>query len=240
MHDPIPQAIAGVALTKQRSPATRGDRRPTPRSRRVPHPLPGVASGEAMVADLVPERALHHSSSQRSFGYLAIGSPGMPPPPGSNEQVLVLLADTPSCLAELAARCSPEQLAATPEPGEWSVTEVLAHFCACADVWGSSIARILNEDTPAFRYVSPRTWIRKTDYLDWAFDAALAAFTEQRAGQIARLESLPLEAWHRTANVTKSRKPRIETVLSYADDMANHEIVHLDQVAHIVESVCHN
>ena len=163
----------------------------------------------------------------------------MPHPHRSHELVLALLAETPTRLAGLAAGCSPEQLGAPPAPGEWSVIELLAHLRACADVWGNAIARILTEDTPAFRYVSPRTWIRKTDYPDWAFDAALTAFTEQRAGLIARLEPLPFEAWHRTANVTKSGKARVETVMAYAEGMANHEIVHLEQIAQTVAAVRH-
>jgi len=153
---------------------------------------------------------------------------------------LALLAETPSRLAGLTAGCTPEQLGAPPEPGEWSVIEVLAHLRACADVWGRSITRILTEDTPAFRYVSPRTWIRETDYPDWTFEAALAAFTGQRAGLIAQLEPLTSEAWLRTANVTKSGKPRVETVRSYAEGMARHELIHLEQIAHTVGTVCHH
>jgi hypothetical protein len=163
----------------------------------------------------------------------------MPHPPHTTGQILALLADTPTRLAGLTAGCSPEQLGTPPEPGEWSVSELLAHLRACADVWGRSITRILAEDTPAFRYVSPRTWIRKTDYPDWAFDAALVAFTEQRAALIAQLEPLAPEAWHRTANVTKSGKSRVETVLSYAGGMADHELIHLEQIAHTVAAVRH-
>ena len=160
--------------------------------------------------------------------------------PPTIDHVLATLRSTPLRLAELTASCSPEQLGAAPAPGEWSVTDVLAHLRACADVWGGSIARILSEDTPAFRYVSPRTWFRKTDYPNWTFDAALTALTEQRSVLLARLDSLPPEAWRRTANVTKSGKLRVETVLSYAGGMANHEIVHLDQIALTVEAACHH
>jgi len=160
-------------------------------------------------------------------------------PPRSNAQVLELLAETPVRLQALAAGCTPAHLGTAPEPGEWSFHEVLAHLRACADVWGGSIERILAEDTPAFQYLSPRTWIRKTGYLDEEFAAALAAFTAQRAGLIARLEPLPPEAWQRTATVTKSGKPRVETVRSYAEGMADHELAHLDQVARLVAAVSH-
>ncbi len=168
-----------------------------------------------------------------------IGRPNVPHPSHSNEQVLSILAETPSRLAGLTRDCTAAQLGTPPEPGEWSVFEVLAHLRACADVWGRSIIRILAEDSPAFRDVSPRTWIHKTDYLDWTFDAALIAFTRQRAGLIAQLEPLDAGAWHRTANVTKSGKLRVESVLSYAGGMADHELIHLEQIAHIVEITRH-
>ena len=153
------------------------------------------------------------------------------------EQVLTLLAEAPERLAALSAGLTPAQLRTAPESDEWSANEVLAHLRSCADVWGKGIARILDEDAPTIRAVSPRTWISKTDYPDLQFRPSLRSFTEQRAGLLALLEPLPPEGWARVARVTGAGKPLEWSVLSYAQRLARHEHVHVGQVEHIVTVV---
>ena len=63
---------------------------------------------------------------------------------------------------------------------------MLAHLRASHDVLGGSILRILREDTPSWRRLSPRAWMRKTDYPTWAFEPAFAAFTAQRTELLDR------------------------------------------------------
>src|SRR4051795_5263604 len=67
-----------------------------------------------------------------------------------------------------------------PSADAWSANEILAHLRACADVWGGSITAMIERDHPTLRYVSPRTWIRRTQYTDLPFDASLQAFAAQR------------------------------------------------------------
>ena len=106
-----------------------------------------------------------------------------------------------------------------------------AHLRACHDVLGGSILRILAEDRPAWRRMSPRTWMRKTDYPDWEFGRALAAFERQRAELLAVLGPLPPDAWLRTAAVTErvgGTVPR--SAQYYGDWLAGHERVHWTQL----------
>lgn len=149
-------------------------------------------------------------------------------------QVLTLLADAPPKIAALTTGLSAAKLRARPEPDAWSINEVLAHLRACADVWGGYIARILAEDTPTFRAVSPRTYIHKTDYPELEFTPSLAAFTAQRDDLLAVLAALPPESWSRAANVTGAGRRLTPTVLSYCDRMARHEQEHLRQIEQIV------
>jgi DinB superfamily len=155
------------------------------------------------------------------------------------EQILHALAETPQYFASKTEGLKPEQLLAAAEPGEWSLVDVLAHLRACADLWGDYIARILAEDHPSFRSVSPRNWIRRTDYPDLEFRPPLEAFTAQRADLLAILESLPLESWERAATVTASTQPRKRTVHSYAEQLARHELEHYEQIEHIANLLHH-
>ncbi|HSF83170.1 MAG TPA: DinB family protein [Anaerolineales bacterium] len=149
------------------------------------------------------------------------------------EQILSMLAATPSRLAALTEGLPPAKLLASPEPPEWSARDVLAHLRACSDMWGKYILEILSEDMPTIKAVNPTTWIKKTDYREQGFLPSLQAFTSQRADLLAVLKPLAPEAWSRTATVTGAGKPRERTVYTYAQWLANHERSHLKQVERI-------
>ena len=153
------------------------------------------------------------------------------------EQALAMLAATPARLADLTEGLSPGQLVAPPETGEWSARDVLAHLRACADMWGRYIVVILSEDRPTFKAVNPTTWIKQTNYREQEFQPSLQAFSAQRAELLAVLKPLAPEAWLRMATVTGAGKPRVRTVHTYAQWLANHERSHIKQVERIVNTL---
>ena len=153
------------------------------------------------------------------------------------EQILTLLAETPPRMAALTAGLEPAQLHTAPNPGEWSANDVLAHLRACADMWGNCIAAIIAEDTPTIRAVNPRTWIKKTDYLELEFQPSLRSFAKQRTALLKVLEPLKPKDWSRTAAVTGAGKPLVRTVYTYAEWLASHERPHVKQIERIVNTV---
>jgi DinB superfamily len=155
----------------------------------------------------------------------------------TSEQVLTLLAEAPPRIATLTAGLTPAQLRATPNPGEWSANEVLAHLRACADMWGNCMRLIIAEDRPTLRAVNPRTWIKKTDYLEQEFQPSLHSFAKQRTDLLKVLEPLAPEDWSRMATVTGAGKVLERTVLFYADWLAGHERPHIKQIKRIVDAM---
>ena len=138
-------------------------------------------------------------------------------------------------IAALTGNLGPARLHASPGPDAWSVSDLLAHLRASHDVLGGSIVRIVHEDTPSWKRLSPRAWMRKTDYPEWAFEPAFAAFTAQRAELLEVIEPLPPEAWARTARVTEpTGQTRDRTAQFYGDWLADHERVHLEQMAEVL------
>jgi len=101
-------------------------------------------------------------------------------------------------------------------------------------VWGKYIAMIIAEDRPTIRAMSPRTWIKRTNYPDLEFTLSLRAFTKQRAELLALLRPLPKTGWSRSATVTGAGKPITRTVLDYAQWLANHERSHVKHIERIV------
>lgn len=153
--------------------------------------------------------------------------------PRTNEQILTMLADAPTRLANLTEGLSPAQLLALPEPDEWSARDVLAHLRACSDMWGKYILQILTEDRPTIKAVNPTTWIKQTNYGELDFQPSLHAFTDQRSELLAVLQPLSPKAWARAAMVTGAGKPRERTAYTYALWLANHELSHIKQIERI-------
>jgi hypothetical protein len=157
-------------------------------------------------------------------------------PAGSEiRAVLTALSETPKQIARIARGRSDEQLHRKPGPEAWSAQEILAHLRACAEVWGRSIERMLAEDDPTIRYVSPRGWIKKTDYLRRSFHESLGAFSQRRVALVKTLGGLAAIDWSRSAKFTVTTLGREATVLSYARRIADHEVQHLGQLERTVK-----
>jgi|SRR5215472_13658423 hypothetical protein len=154
--------------------------------------------------------------------------------PIDHATVLKLLMATPLRIAGASKNMNKDQLRRKPAADSWSANEVLAHLRACADVWGSSIMAMLTQDRPTLRYVSPRTWIKKTNYADLEFGVSFRAYANQRKDLLKVLRTLSDDDWLRGASVKAAKKRREETVLSYAERMARHEAGHCEQVERIL------
>jgi len=125
-----------------------------------------------------------------------------------------------------SAGLSAQDLVAPPAEGEWSPNEILWHIRATGEVHEKHIRRIVSEDTPAWRHVSPRAQMKKSRYDQIPYADSYAAFAQQRAELLALLQALGPDAWKRSALVKVDHKPgeplRL-TLHAFAWGMANHE-----------------
>jgi hypothetical protein len=150
--------------------------------------------------------------------------------------VLEALAAAPERIASLSAGFDDAHLRCAPDADTWSANDMLAHLRACSDMWGKGIVAMLTQDRPTLRYVSPRTWIRKTDYLEQGFHHSLRAFAAQRTQLLALLQPLAPEAWSRGAVFTGTVRGREQTVFSYARRIVDHEAQHLEQLEELMRA----
>jgi DinB superfamily len=146
------------------------------------------------------------------------------------EEVLQLLAETPRRIASASTGLENARLHFKADDKAWSANDILAHLRSCADVWGKSILAMIAQDNPTLRYVSPRTWMPKTDYLTQEFHLSLQAFATQRTDLVQSLKALAIEDWSRTATFTGTVKGREQTIFSYARRIAVHENEHCEQI----------
>jgi hypothetical protein len=146
------------------------------------------------------------------------------------DTVLKALAAAPRRLTTLSRGLDEARLRARPEGEDWSVQDILAHLRACAVVWGGSIEKMLTQPHPTLRYVSPRGFMRQTDYAALPFSVSLPAYAAQRRALLKLLQPLAPADWARGATFTGTTKGREQIVLSYAQRLVSHEAEHLAQI----------
>jgi hypothetical protein len=141
-------------------------------------------------------------------------------PPLTVDATMEILRTTVPRLGELTRGVSQKRLSAVTDYG-WSVNDQLAHLRACHDVLGGNMLRIVREDHPAWKGMSPAAWQRQTDYFEWKFRPAFEVFTAQRVDLLEVLEPLPPAGWGRTATVSAPPgKVYQYSTLYYGDWMA--------------------
>ncbi len=149
------------------------------------------------------------------------------------EITLNRLTETPGRIAAATEALSDKQLHRRPDAKTWSANDILAHIRACADVWGETMAIMLQEDEPTLKHVSPRTWLKKTDYLELPFRDSFQSFADQRRLLLETLNDLAFADWSRGATI----KGRRHTVFSQARRMALHEATHCEQFEALVDTL---
>lgn len=143
---------------------------------------------------------------------------------GAIDEYLWVLTETSKLLSDVG-RLDAARLTYMAD-GEWSAVDVMAHLRACGDVWGMHISRMLAEDTPALTYESPRTYIRRTNYLKQVYGDLLAPYLSQRGELLNVLNRLAFADWSRGSTV----KGRLFTVFMRVRQMALHENEHVGQI----------
>jgi uncharacterized damage-inducible protein DinB len=142
------------------------------------------------------------------------------------DEILRLLAETPRRVAAATKAMSDDQLHLKPDQRSWSANDILAHLRACADVWNETIALMLQEDEPVLKDISPRDWLKKTDYPGLPFRESFHSFVDQRRELLQTLHDLEFGQWSRGAMIGNRR----HTIFSQARRMALHEVTHNEQI----------
>lgn len=76
--------------------------------------------------------------------------------PREIEAHLATLQSTPAVLSRVSSDLDDVRLRQRPQPGQWSLIELLAHLSACAEIWGDDIREMLSCDIPTLTKPHPR------------------------------------------------------------------------------------
>lgn len=140
------------------------------------------------------------------------------------ERVLASLVAMPTDLEEVLHGLTDEQMAARPEPGEWSLRDALWHLLQAQTVFDGRVALMLAEENP--RLEAAAVWAAE-DADELPAREVLARFHESRRETVARLAGITLEDWGRTGRHTEFGQV---TLLQQASYFAKHERAHQPQI----------
>jgi hypothetical protein len=139
---------------------------------------------------------------------------------------LEVLGAVPLRIAAATSGASDARLHGRTREEPWSVNDVLAHTRAAADNRMRFIRRMASGEHTKLAYVSPRSELKKTDYLERPFAENLAMFTADRADFVAWLRRLAAVEWSREVSI----RDRPESVATYSRYLTEHDVAHCEQI----------
>jgi len=137
-------------------------------------------------------------------------------------------------LTDALAKVPKEALQWRPEPGKWSVHEVVVH---CADSETTSSVRIrylMGEDAPTVVGYDRDRWARDFDYHQLPLDLSLKQVEAVRAWTAAFIRSRPAASWARAGRHTEMKGAY--TAETWLGIYAEHLEVHARQIARNLEA----
>jgi uncharacterized damage-inducible protein DinB len=141
-----------------------------------------------------------------------------------------VLKSTAARISELCRDLSGEQMATPPEPGKWSIHEIVAHLADTELMFQVRIRLILFEDSPHLTAYNQDQWVNGWTREQEPFEATLERFRVLRESTVRLLENTPEHDLKRTGTHAERG---IQTAGDYIIIAAGHDINHLDQITSI-------
>jgi uncharacterized damage-inducible protein DinB len=140
--------------------------------------------------------------------------------------------ETPKKLQKLIKPLTKKQLAQRPEPGKWSITEILAHLADAELVGGWRMRLILGSNGVSIQPFDQDAWAETLGYSKRDANVSLETFRVLRDANLAMLKSLPKNLWD---NYGMHQERGKETIAHIVRMFAGHDLNHLGQVDRIAK-----
>lgn len=140
--------------------------------------------------------------------------------------------DSPKKLQKLVKGLTKKQLTQRPEPGKWSVAEILAHLADAELVGGWRMRLILGSNGVSIQPFDQDAWAETLGYAKRDPQVSLETFRVLREANLAMLKSLPKNLWE---NYGMHQERGKETIAHIVRMFAGHDLNHLAQVESITK-----
>ena len=159
--------------------------------------------------------------TQRLLGYL------------NGQGPLKVQKETAKKLAKLVKGLSKKQVTTRPEPGKWSVAEILAHLADAEVVIGWRMRSIAAHDGVSIQGFDQDEWAAALGYARCDPKVSLENFRAVREANLSMLKALPKALWDNHGMHSERGK---ETITHVVRLIAGHDLNHLMQVEAIRKS----
>jgi uncharacterized damage-inducible protein DinB len=150
---------------------------------------------------------------------------------GDQEPIPVITA-TVERIHALVDSLSPAQVDRSPEPGKWSIREIVAHLADCEIVFSVRLRQTLAEEHHIIQPFDQDAWARR--YAAYDLNSALALFTAARNWNLKFLTTVTEDDRHHP--VTHPERGTM-TLWTIVETMAGHDINHLQQIERLAKVV---
>jgi hypothetical protein len=120
-----------------------------------------------------------------------------------------------------------KQLKWKPEPGKWSIAEIMAHLADAEIVASWRFRSIIGQNGVSIQAFDQDAWARVFDYPNRDANLSLEVFRVLRENNMAMLKSLPRETWE---NYGMHQERGKETVAHLTRMFAGHDTNHALQI----------
>jgi hypothetical protein len=150
------------------------------------------------------------------------------------EDAIKVQKATAGKLKKLIHGLSPKQLKWKPEPGKWSIAEILAHL-ADAEIVGSwRLRSIIGASGTAVQPFDQDVWASVFQYVKRDAKQSLEVFRVLRENNLAMLKALPRESWDAFGMHAERGK---ETIAHVTRMFAGHDTNHVHQIESIASQL---
>jgi hypothetical protein len=159
--------------------------------------------------------------TERILGYL------------KGQKAMDVLSSTSRRLERLIRGVSKKRLSKRPEPGKWSVTEILAHLADDEVVHSFRIRLVLGSNGTPIQGFDQDVWADFSDYASQDPSISLEALRVNRGRNLRLLKSLPRKMWNNYGIHSERGK---ESVTRITELLAGHDVNHLAQIKRILKN----
>jgi uncharacterized damage-inducible protein DinB len=138
--------------------------------------------------------------------------------------------ETPKKLQAAVKNLNKKQLTQRPEPGKWSIAEILAHLADAELVLSWRIRSVIGANGITIQAFDQDVWADVFAYSQRDPKASLNLFRTLRESNVAMLKSLPKEKWE---NFGMHEERGKETIAHIVRMIAGHDLNHLAQIDRI-------
>jgi hypothetical protein len=150
----------------------------------------------------------------------------------SGKDSLEVQRETAKTLAKLIRPLSKKQLSRRPEPGKWSIAEILAHLADSEIVLSWRMRMAICQNGAPLQATGQDRWAKILDYARQDPKVSLETFRVLRENNLRMLGALPKDLWENYGMHSERGKESVDQIVRL---YAGHDLNHLAQMEKIAK-----